>query len=459
MSVKSIASAPQTPLAESSVPNGEVVQPFFKTKSLAIRACAILAFAYMLSFLLRTVNSVISPSLIKEFGLSHSEIGVLTAAYFLSFGLMQVPLGVCLDRFGPRKTNVTLLFLAVAGCLAFAASQNVLTLTLSRALIGFGVSGCLMSAMVSFRMWFSPAMQAKLPSWMMMVGNFGAIASTTPVFLFTEQFGWRVLFVLCAVLFVVAAFKQWAFLPEHRPKLHQPEDLSVPIKRISAWKGVKILMAEPMIKGYMPLAFFGYGGIFAIQSLWIGFCLRDVWGLSKPDAANVLLLAGVLLMVAFLFQGVWAARLQRSGHRLFSAIMAGMILYVCVLLAMVFVPVNISGVWVLWIFLAISSTVLMLIQTEVVQIFPKEWAGRSSTLINAAIFLGAFTVQMTFGVAMDLLVRWLHLSSVDAFRVSLFIYTCLTGASVWFAYFKNKNKDEVTKEIIAERLSQKEQAS
>src|SRR5919108_2725734 len=98
---------------------------------------------YYLSYVLRTVNAVLGPALVAEFNLSAADLGLLTGVYFFSFGLFQVPLGVLLDRFGPRRVNAALLLMATAGAVLFARAASFEDLVLARALIGLGVSACL----------------------------------------------------------------------------------------------------------------------------------------------------------------------------------------------------------------------------------------------------------------------------------------------------------------------------
>lgn len=70
------------------------------------------AAGYYLSYLLRTVNAVISPDLTRELGLSAADLGLLTGAYFFGFAAAQIPVGIALDRYGPRRVESALLVLA-----------------------------------------------------------------------------------------------------------------------------------------------------------------------------------------------------------------------------------------------------------------------------------------------------------------------------------------------------------
>ena len=96
---------------------------------------------YFLSYLFRTVNVVIAPSLATDLSLTAADLGLLTSIYFVLFAAFQTPLGVILDRYGPRRVQVILLFVAALGSVLFATSHSMAVLTIARSLIGLGVSG------------------------------------------------------------------------------------------------------------------------------------------------------------------------------------------------------------------------------------------------------------------------------------------------------------------------------
>ena len=101
------------------------------------------AAAYFLSYLFRTVNGSIASSLVTAFDLDARQLGLLTASYFFTFAVCQLPLGVALDRFGPRRVQTVLLSVAAAGAFLFALADRTSILILARALIGLGSSGAL----------------------------------------------------------------------------------------------------------------------------------------------------------------------------------------------------------------------------------------------------------------------------------------------------------------------------
>ena len=104
------------------------------------------AAAYFMSYLLRAVNAVVAPDLVKDLGLSPGQLGLLTAAYLGAFALFQLPLGVLLDRYGPRKVQAGLLTVAAIGSAAFAFAPDFLGLFAARAVVGLGFSAGLMAS-------------------------------------------------------------------------------------------------------------------------------------------------------------------------------------------------------------------------------------------------------------------------------------------------------------------------
>ena len=122
------------------------------------------AAGYYLSYLYRSINALISEALVSEFALSPANLGFLTATYFLAFGLIQLPLGVWLDRFGPRRVQAVLLSIAAAGATLFATADGFLALALGRGLIGLGVAGALMAGLKAIVLWFPAERIARSPT-------------------------------------------------------------------------------------------------------------------------------------------------------------------------------------------------------------------------------------------------------------------------------------------------------
>jgi hypothetical protein len=168
----------------------------------------------VLSYLYRSVNAVIAADLSADFALSAAQLGLLTSAYLLAFAAFQLPLGLLLDRFGPRRTDASLLLIAALGALIFALADRLPSLIVGRALIGLGVSGCLMSGIKANVVWFPLSRLAAMNGWLFFAGGVGLMLATLPVEIAVRLTHWQTVFGVLAMLTVTASALIFFVVPE-----------------------------------------------------------------------------------------------------------------------------------------------------------------------------------------------------------------------------------------------------
>lgn len=379
-----------------------------------------LAFAsvYFFSALLRAVTATLAPVFSAELGLAAGQLGLLAGAYFLGFAAMQLPLGSALDRWGPRRVLLVFLSAAVLGCVAFAAAASLTHLLLARLLIGVGVSACLMAPLTCFRHHFSPGAQLRANSWMLMTGSLGMLASTVPVQWLLPALGWRGLFVAVALCLAVAMVGVAWLVPADAPARPAASGQAP-----QADGGYQAVFRHPAFLAVAPLGFFAYGGLIAMQSLWIGPWLTQVGGRTAEQAAEGLFLVNLSMLLAFLCWGLVMPVLIRAGwagERLIARVWPLGVL----LLGVIVWQGQHAGVW-LWALWCVCTSVVSLAQPAVAQVFPAALAGRALSAFNLVIFSGVFVLQWGIGLAIDAL-RAAGLDPVHAYQVAFagFAATC-----------------------------------
>lgn len=393
------------------------------TARTAVVMFAAFAFAYFFSALLRAVTATLAPVFSAELGLSAGDLGLLAGMYFLGFSLMQLPLGRALDRHGPRRVLVVFLGLAVLACVAFALARSFVSLLAARALIGVGVSACLMAPLTAFRHRFGGVAQLRANSWMLMTGSLGMLASTLPVQWLLPIVGWRGMFWLVAGLLALATgLIAWVV----------PRDDSVaPSATAGATAvGYRAIVRHHYFVRLTPLAFFVYGGLIAVQSLWAGPWLTDVAGRSTVDAARGLFAINLSMLFAFLGWGVAMPHLVRRGWQVDRLIALGVPLALLLLVGAVLLGPRAGDAW--WAAWCVSCTFVSLSQPALAQAFPAEAAGRALSAFNLVIFLGVFCVQWGIGLTIDTLLA-LGWPRVQAFRAAFALFAL--GCSLSYLWF------------------------
>ncbi len=384
---------------------------------------AAFAFAYFFSALLRAVTATLAPAFSTELELSAGDLGLLAGSYFFGFSLMQLPLGRALDRYGPRRVLVAFLTLAVLACVAFALARNFASLLAARALIGVGVSACLMAPLTAYRHRFGAAAQLRANSWMLMTGSLGMLASTLPVQWLLPVLGWRGLFWVVAGLLALATALIARVVPHDDPALPMAGD---------AVLGYREIFGHRYFQRLAPLGFFAYGGLVAVQSLWAGPWLTDVAGNSPADAARGLFAINLSMMFAFFGWGMVLPRLTRHGWQVDRLIALGVPVSLLLLIGAVMLGPQAGAVW--WAAWCVSCTFMALSQPAVAQAFPAAAAGRALSAFNLVIFLGVFCVQWGIGLIIDALLVYAF-ARAQAFQAALALYALGCALSyLWFLW-------------------------
>ena len=351
------------------------------------------ALGYYLSYLLRTVNAVISPALTNELGLSAAQLGLLTSMYFLAFGLAQIPVGIALDRFGPRRVESALLWVTALGSVLFALGDSMASLGLARALIGLGVSACLMGALKGLALWYPPERQSSMTGFIMASGAMGALTASAPLELMMPLVGWRGVFWGIAVVAVLAALTLARSLPREEVTGGQG-DMREVLRSVGA-----IFMAPAFLR-FAGSSLFFVGGFMALQSLWAVPWLMEVEGLDLAATARMLLLLNLGMLLGQLSIGVFGVRLVRRGVEPLRLPHFG---YAGLLLVQAAIVFGVGPVAVKWFLLGALSAVNSQAYLASASHFPREMFGRISTSINLMAFAGAFLVQWGIGLVLDVL--------------------------------------------------------
>lgn len=357
------------------------------TKSTLLRLFLPFGLGYFVSYVFRTVNAVIAPDLVADLGLSPADLGLLTSAYFLSFAAFQLPLGILLDRFGPRRVESLLLLFAAAGALLFAQAESLTGLIVGRALIGLGVSACLMAAFKSFTAWL-PTEKIPFANGVQMVsGGMGALTSTTPVQAALQVTDWRGVFSLLAGLGLLAAITIFFVVPDKKT-------VNVDESFRDQLAGLWIVLTSRTFWRIAPWAFAAQSAYLSIQGLWSGPWLRDVGGLGREQVAGMLFWIAVAMIVGYFAFGSLAGRLARYGIHPATVAAGGMGCFIVIQLMLVFFPEYFQ---ILWVAFGFFGTACILPYAVLAQQFPQHLTGRCNTCLNLLVFVCAFTAQWMIG--------------------------------------------------------------
>ncbi|BDT61106.1 MFS transporter [Massilia varians] len=349
------------------------------------------ALGHYLSTLLRNVNAVLAPDLMGTLALTPGELGLLTSAFFFAFALVQLPVGIALDRWGPCRVQLSMMLVGALGALLFARGTGFGQLLVARAIMGLGLGGCFMAAVKAVSTWITPAKLPSVHGYLIAVGGLGAASATMPVRLVLDYTDWRGLFAILAGLTACSGLLIALLYP--RDKGPQP-------KRGPLGQALREVFRAPVFRSTASLVLIPHAVFFGIQGLWIGRWLSDV--ARFPDDAVAYLLYMGMASVIFGAIGVgmiteWAGR---RGIAPLDVAAAGIAVFLLVQAA--FVLNYKPSFQLLSVLFTLVGTITGIEYAIIAQSMPRELTGRAATCLNLLIFIGAFVVQAGFGLLVGL---------------------------------------------------------
>jgi len=388
------------------------------------------AIGYFLSYLIRVVNAVIAPDLIAEMGLTAADLGLMTSANFFAFTIAQLPVGILLDRYGPRRTDAALLLIAVIGCVVFANADTARGLIVGRALIGFGTAACLMGAFKSFVMWL-PSGRLPLANGLIMAsGGLGAVAGTVPVDMALTVTDWRGLFYVFAIIALITSALVYFMLPRRKGAETQPGTLK------EQMAGFGQVFTSPIFWRIAPMTVASQAMFLGAQGLWSGPWLADIAGLERDAVASHLFWIAVAMVGGFLGMGTIAERLGRAGIKTMYVAFAGMAIFAALQTALIMQWTG--AVLPTWMLFGFFGTCGILSYAALGQNFPAALTGRVITGLNVMTFGGAFASQWGIGVIIN---QWPATASggyaPEGYQAAFAVMAVLQVLTlVWFLVFR-----------------------
>lgn len=341
--------------------------------------------AYVLSQFYRSTNAVIAPDLANELSLNAAELGLMTSLFFAAFAAAQIPVGVGLDRWGPRWVTSSLMSIGVVGSLVFAVAHSIGMLSLGRVLLGLGMAGILMGAVKAFSQWYPANRFATMTGLLTGIGLLGALLSATPLVWLNSEIGWRAVFVIGAVLTGVVALgiALWT--------RNTPPGVKWEVKRQSGSDLPAILTAGRFWRIALFTGFVG-GMVGAFRGLWAGPYLFDVQRSGKIETGNILLLMGIGSIVGSVTAG-WLT--DKLGIARVGVSLAALCL-LCQLVLAIAPPLMVVGL--VYVLFGLSSGVLVVMIAHARLLFPPAMTGQVVSLVNLFAFAGTFLLQWGMGV-------------------------------------------------------------
>lgn len=391
---------------------------------------AALAFLFLLSQIYRNTNALIAPDLALELSLSPAALGGVGASFFFTFALMQMPAGILIDRWGPRRAIARMQVFAVGGMAVASTAHSAEALTLAMVLMGMGASCNLVGSLVVCGRWLPSDRFATMAGVMIALGGIGHVLATAPLAVVIEALGWRGTYILLAALVAAAGILVYLVVGDSPPGKEVPvKDPRHRDSLLDGLRGTWEVMRSPDMRHIVAMTALGPATLFTLRALWAGPYFADVHGLDAQGRGNALLFMAIGIILGNLMYGPLDRRFDtRKG-----VVTVGAICLALTLAAVALIPAA-----PLWLAVALIGLIGLFATFDVAlfaharSLFPPHLSGRAITTVNLGLFTGVATLQFVSG----LVVREAQergLTAADAYRIvfGFLALTCVSGLALY----------------------------
>jgi sugar phosphate permease len=362
----------------------------------------ILSLQYLTVYFHRVAPAIVASDLIETFLLSGTSLGVMASAYFYSYGLAQIPVGILCDSWGVRKTVTLFSLITTVGVILFGMANSFTVAIIARSLIGLGVAAVFVGAMKIFAVWFKPHEYGRIASALMAIGGIGWFSATTPLGFAASRFGWRISFVVMGLIAGALTLITWFWVRDEPPHNRAAGDLArTGNKDRNALKDLTMAVKERHFWAIAIWFVIRGGVLFGFFGLWAGPYLTDIYRLSKGATGLVLSMIAFAMMFASPVMGHLSDRTLESRKKVLVG--TSILNLACFIFMIIFFDnLSLTGLCILFFVMGVTvSSIGTLAIAATKEYFPPHMAGTVMGAMNIFPFVGAVLFQPLIGLLLD----------------------------------------------------------
>ena len=387
----------------------------------------------------RVTNAVIAPDLAREFNLDAGRLGMLGSAFFYAFAFFQIPMGILLDRVGPRKVISFFSLVGAIGAFIFASASSFSTALVGRALLGTGMASVLMGTLKVFVTTYSPKRFSTLSGIIISIGTLGSIFATSPLVYLNSVIGWRLTLIYAGIITAaLACIIFWVLKEDGHEAYREALPDTSQEQTTGVLKTLRLIVRNLSFWQIGSIAFFRYGTFVALQGVWLGPYLMNIRKFTPLTTGNILMMLSLGLIAGSPVAGYLADRVFRAAK---PVLMIGLSCYILCLIPL-------TGIWkiesalaysVIFILMGFCNGFGMLAYSHIKELFPLSMSGTAIAGVNFFIMAGGAVFMQIIGIIISLYANTNQTYQPGAYHLAFFI--CLMGmigSFIFYAFSKSK---------------------
>lgn len=381
---------------------------------------------YAYQYILRVMPNIMLDNIVQQFHITPVVFGQFAGVYYIGYAALHLPIGILLDRVGPRKVMTGCILLTVIGLLPIIFATHWVYPLIGRVLIGIGSSAAILGTFKIIRMTFSAQRFTRMLSLSVTIGLIGAIYGGGPVSYMCHVLGYKAVVAIFACLGLTLATLTYCLVPEIEA-----------IKSKSVLADVKMVLKNHRVVFTCIAAGFMVGPLEGFADVWGSSFLEHVYGFSNRTASYLpsMIFFGMCFGAPFL-----SLIAERTGRYLGVIIAAGSIMFV-IFLALVLQLLSTDSITIGFLLVGVCSAYQILAIYKASTYVPDHVAGLTTAVANMLIMSFGYVFHTGIGVIVDI---YGGIYSTQAFVYGIaFIPVTLAIGTLGFAWVAYSDRSVV----------------
>jgi predicted MFS family arabinose efflux permease len=270
---------------------------------------------YAYQYILRVMPNIMLEEIMGQFHIGAATFGQFSGVYYIGYSLLHLPIGILLDRYGPRKVMSGCILLTVIGLSPLIFAEHWVYPVIGRILIGLGSSAAILGVFKIIRMTFQEARFARMLSITVMVGLLGAIYGGGPVSIMRDLLGYQTVIQMFAILGIALSVATYWIVPDVKST-----------SQSSVWADVKEVINNRKLIGMCLCAGLMVGPLEGFADVWGTAFLKQAYGFEGTLAAS---LPSMIFIGMCFGSPVLNFIAEKVGSYLATIVAAGIIMVIC----------------------------------------------------------------------------------------------------------------------------------
>ncbi|WED44561.1 MFS transporter [Legionella cardiaca] len=356
-----------------------------RTAAWGIWIIASLFYAYQ--YILRVMPNIMLDNFIQQFHIDTAVFGQFSGVYYIGYSLMHLPIGIMLDRFGPKKVMTACILLTVIGLLPILFAEHWVYPMIGRALIGMGSSAAILGTFKIIRMGFKEEYFTRMLSFSVTIGLIGAIYGGGPVSYLCATLGYKIVVEIFSLFGVLLAVLTYFIVPEI-DKSHHKTTILADIKHIVTNRQIIILC---ILAGLM------VGPLEGFADVWGSAFIRQVYGYNRALASYL----PSMIFIGMCFGAPVLSYIADKTRNYLGVIIGAGFLMMIIFLALISHHMTSESMAIGFILVGICSAYQILAIYKASTYVPEHVAGITTAIANMIIMSFGYAFHTTIGVIVN----------------------------------------------------------